>query len=153
LNFVCLLLENLLESVDTAVSCWATNAAADVTADSLLALEEVRSIPSGLETYHQTAPHTNESTFTPRASSRSQVSVVRIDRQSIDITVGLEMHDSLRLRGSGVKHTALIPERLVQQRGRVRFSDPDDGAGVGAGGVSQATEGAVMFFGGNGKTK
>lgn len=30
---------NLLESVDAAVSCWATHAAADVAADSLFALE------------------------------------------------------------------------------------------------------------------
>jgi hypothetical protein len=35
----CCVAWNLLESIDAAVSCWTTNAAADVAADSLLALE------------------------------------------------------------------------------------------------------------------
>jgi hypothetical protein len=101
------------------------------------------------KTYHKTTPHTNKRPLTPRAPTRRQVPVVRIDRQSVDVTFSLEMHDRLRLRRPGIKDTSLIPKRLVQQRSRVRFPDPADGAGVGGGGFAQATDRTVVFFGGN----
>jgi hypothetical protein len=103
----------------------------------------------GCKTYHKTSPHTNKGPFTSRAPTRRQISVIRIDRQSIDIAISLKVHDSLRLRRSGIKYTSLVPKRLVQQRGRVRFPDPAAGAGVGGGGLAQAAEGAMVFFGGD----
>lgn len=57
------------------------------------------------------------------------------------------MHDSLRLRRPGIKHASLVPKRLVQQRGRVRFPDPTAGAGVGGSRFAQAADGAMVFFG------
>ena len=102
-----------------------------------------------METYHKTTPHSDKGAFTPRTSARGQVPVVRVDRQPVDVAVGLEVHDGLGLRGSGVEHTALVPERLVQQRRRVRLFDPAAGAGVGDGGCAQAADGAMVFFGGN----
>jgi hypothetical protein len=90
----------------------------------------------GCKTYHKTAPHTNKRSLTPGAPTRRQIPVVRIDRQSVDIAVSLEVHDGLRLRRSAIEHTSLVPKRLIQQRGRVRFPDPAAGAGVGGSGLT-----------------
>lgn len=59
------------------------------------------------------------------------------------------MHDRLRLRRSSIKYTAFLPQRLIQQIGRVGLSDPAASAGVGDG-FPRAADGAMVFLGGDG---
>jgi hypothetical protein len=121
-----------------------------------------KTLCAGLETIHTTVSRrasdasTNIASYTEDAATKAeqgrltttaaagcQISVVRVDRATVDVVVGLEMHDGLRLCGTGVEDRSFCPEGIVDHDGAMLLVDPGD---VGSVGCNVITIAAVVLL-------
>lgn len=130
--------------------CWASNTSTYITTDTLYIVSTDISHPYGVQTYQNTSSHANKCGFSSTASTRCQIAVVWVNRSAVDVALGLQVHDRLRLRSSRKKHTSLAIQRVVKNVGPMRLSNVCNKRSIG---YNILAYHAVMLFGRNWQTK